>query len=830
MRCPAAWCALPLLAGSTGAILLIDGLPRDAGTALGLAALLALIAAAGALAVRDDGTCATAVAIGCLLAGGALGETAARRACEAPLLAAVEAMPPGAAAVLEGVLREDAAPAGPGFSLWLDVRAVNGRDLPRDAGGVRLTVGGAMAAPVAGEWRAGRRVRVPAALRPPSTYLNPGGRDDRRALARRGIVFVGSVKSAALVEVVAPGGRVSEAAAAVRAWTRQRLAASLTPRSARSAGIATAVLIGDRGGLSAEDERRLQDAGTYHVIAISGGNIAILAVILLVICRLLLLPPAPAAMITAVLLLFYGSIAAGAASVARAVTVAVLVLIARAADQRGPALNVLASAAVLCVAASPLAVLDAGFILSFGATLGILLGAPRLVPAADTTGRRGMWPRVARQTTVALTALLAATVCAELALAPVGASLFGRIPLAGLILNFAAIPLMTVVQVAALVITVTGGWLEAAARPAAAAAHLASTGLLESARLLDVAPWLSVPVRPPAWWLVGVYYAAAAGLLFEPARRGAAVALVGAGVCLILGADFAARDAVPHPPAVALRVAVLDVGQADATAVIGAGGRALLVDAGGFATAVDPWNAEAAPAFDVGERVVLPALRALGVRRLDALVVTHGDPDHLLGAPGVMRRIRTSSVWEGVPVPPHPGLHALAAFARCRGASWRTVQAGDAERFGDLEIRILHPPLPQWERQRVRNDDSVVLELRLGRVSVVLPGDIGREGEGAILPRLEPGRLVVLKAPHHGSATSSGRELIEHLRPAAVIFSAGRANRFGHPHPEVVRRYREAGVEIFSTAEDGAVLIETDGEQVEVWGWRGRRAIFGAAR
>ena len=181
-------------------------------------------------------------------------------------------------------------------------------------------------------------------------------------------------------------------------------------------------------------------------------------------------------------------------------------------------------------------------------------------------------------------------------------------------------------------------------------------------------------------------------------------------------------------------------------------------------------------------------------------------------------------------MPPHPGLHALAAFARRRGASWRTVQAGDAERFGDFEIRILHPPLPQWERQRVRNDDSVVLELRLGRVSVVLPGDIGREGERALLPRLEPGRLVVLKAPHHGSATSSGRELIERLRPSAVIFSAGRANRFGHPHPDVVRRYREAGVEIFSTAEDGAVLVDTDGESVEVWGWRGRGAIFTATR
>ena len=108
---------------------------------------------------------------------------------------------------------------------------------------------------------------------------------------------------------------------------------------------------------------------------------------------------------------------------------------------------------------------------------------------------------------------------------------------------------------------------------------------------------------------------------------------------------------------------------------------------------------------------------------------------------------------------------------------------------------MLHPPLPEWERQRVRNEDSIVLEVRLGQVSIVLPGDIGREGEQVVVPRLEPGRLVILKAPHHGSATSSTPPFLAALRPAAVIFSCGRDNRFGHPHPAVVARYRAIGAE-----------------------------------
>jgi competence protein ComEC len=254
------------------------------------------------------------------------------------------------------------------------------------------------------------------------------------------------------------------------------------------------------------------------------------------------------------------------------------------------------------------------------------------------------------------------------------------------------------------------------------------------------------------------------------------------------------------------------------------GGRALLVDAGGVAPlATGPDAFDAPPGFDIGDRVVSRALRALGVRRLDGLVLTHGDPDHLLGARGVLRHLTAHAIWEGVPVPPHPGLRGLIEFARSQSIPWRTVSAGDTERVGDIEVRVLHPPSPDWERQRVRNDDSIVLEIRIGAVSVVLPGDIGREGERAILPHLEPGRLVILKAPHHGSATSSGRELLDRLRPRAVIFSCGRNNRFGHPHPAVVERYRAMGTAIFSTAEDGAVFVETDGRGADIRGRTGRQ-------
>jgi competence protein ComEC len=425
-------------------------------------------------------------------------------------------------------------------------------------------------------------------------------------------------------------------------------------------------------------------------------------------------PGRTAAILVVPMLLFYGVIAAGAASVARAVTVAVLVLTGRALDHRGPPINALAVASIAAVAAAPVSVLDAGFVLSFGATLGIVLGMSRFRPWTSARGDGWAGHRAFRAAILAIATLGGATFWAELALIPAGATLFGRVSFAGLVLNFIAIPLMTVVQLAGLAMLIAGSVSASAGAAAGWCAHVAATGLLRSSELLELMPWLAARVPPPRWWLVVLYYAAAGFLVLAPrARRGAGAVVAASTAVLLLGPRASSRDAVPAA-AMPLRVVVLDVGQGDATVILLPDGRAILVDAGGLATFGAPDPVEAFATFDIGERVVFPALRALGVKSLHAFAITHGDPDHLQGARGLLRDLGAATVWEGVPVPPHPGLQALTSWAGIRRVSWRTVQAGDVERFGGSEIRVLHPPLPEWERQRVRNEDSIVLEVRLG--------------------------------------------------------------------------------------------------------------------
>jgi competence protein ComEC len=194
----------------------------------------------------------------------------------------------------------------------------------------------------------------------------------------------------------------------------------------------------------------------------------------------------------------------------------------------------------------------------------------------------------------------------------------------------------------------------------------------------------------------------------------------------------------------------------------------------------------------------------------------------------VVGEFRPFDIWEGIPVPPFEPLAALRLAVREQRLRWSNVQRDDTVLLDDVRVTVKHPGRADWERQRVRNDDSIVLELEWRDVSVVLAGDIGREAEAAIVCAFAPSPLRVLKVPHHGSLTSSSPEFLRALAPRLAVVSVGRSNTFGHPAPAVLQRYRDIGAEIFRTDRDGAVSIDSDGRSLEIHTFAGRSMTLSA--
>ena len=600
-------------------------------------------------------------------------------------------------------------------------------------------------------------------LRRPRGMVNPGGADSERSALARGIAAVGYVRND-------PGNQRLSVSTFCLDRLRGALADGIQARvhDPHDAALLRAFTVGDTRGLEQHDWNVARANGISHLLAISGFHVGVAAVFGAWLCTAIYwLWPAlalrcPHAQAQALFALAfasaYGALAGLGMPTVRTMIMIAAFALARCSRRAAGSGHALAVAMIAILLVNPTAVLEAGFWLSF-------VGVAFLILCMETKGR-GL--------RAFLRELTLGQLVMTIALLPLTLWFFGEASLVGALSNLVAVPFVSFVIVPCallgmLLLMLCPPLATPVLRVAEWLTH-AQWWLLEQTANWPGAQWYLPAVTPWALLLATL----GAIWLFMP--RGMPMRAFGA--CLFLPLLWPAR---PLPEAGAFQAWVLDVGQGLAV-VLRTHGHALVYDAG----------ARYPSQFDLGTAVVIPSLHALGIDRLDMLMISHADNDHAGGASAVAAAFPMAQRYSGEPA------RMRLPMAQCL--------AGQQWEWDGVRFRVLSPAAASTKTKA--NDLSCVLlvEGRAGRL--LLTGDIAMGTEPQVAAALEPGPRPILQVPHHGSKSSSSAEFINAVQPDLAVVSAGWRNRFGHPRADVMQRYAAAGVAVLNTAVDGAVQLD----------------------
>ena len=584
-----------------------------------------------------------------------------------------------------------------------------------------------------------------------------------------------------------------------------RIIADILP--APQSGLLAAMLLGDASGIPSRLMNAFRATGTSHIIVISGWNIAMLAGLVTAVCRPLW-GRRPALWLSLIAVVVYAALVGFEPPTLRAAIMGGLSLLALLAGRQTLALNSLALATVLMTAFRPYVLWDLGFQLSCGATLGLILYHPPLHAGTQALLRRlGLAgrSRLARL----LDDVVLTTLAAQVLVLPVLIYRLRQLPLLMLPANLLILPSQGALLGLGALATLGGlvwlplgrllGWL----------AWPLLTGMVAVVEWL--ARWpaanISLPALSPAALLL--YYGLMALLavyLSWPADRRRQVWLrarraMPAGVSLAMPAlavilTWAAALSQPDGQ---LHVYVLDVGQGDAIFIQTPSGRQVLLDGGPDGPTLLAELGRHMPFWD---------------RRLDVILASHDDADHVTGLFAALERYR-------VDVALDPGFVANSDISKSwarsvadAGARRVTATAGTALVFSDgVRIDVLHPPADAGDSLQ-GNEGSLVARLTYGQVSILLAGDLERAGEQALLASGRPLASAVLKVAHHGSAGGSSAELLDAVRPALAVISVGAGNRFGHPAVATLHRFEDRGIPVWRTDQRGSIELISNGARL----------------
>lgn len=694
-----------------------------------------------------------------------------------------------------------------------------------EMGGQSMAAAGKVAITIPGDRptvAAGDRVRFPGELKGLSGFGNPGGYDYPRHHIGHGVwasVFLKDSRLMTIIEEPERGFSLKYAFTNLQARATRFLEQTLEQPAL---GLMKALLLGRMDGIEPDVQEAFRTLGLSHILSISGLHIGLVAWLAYSLIRWLLLRiPDLALRIdvrkTAALMamgpvLVYTGLAGGSPAITRSAIMVGVYLLAQLVDRFKDLLTALAVAAWAILLSSPAALFTPSFQLSFAATGAIIVLAPRF-PWSPFR-----WPvhtenqQVSPEPVSQLWGLAITTLAATMGTAPIVVYHFHRFPLLSLPANMIFTPVINLLFVppGLAALAMASLWPAGAAlalRGLEMAWWLILPGMQYMAACPGINPWLPTPGLA---FFVFFYGLLAAVFLIRPWHRALAW---GGGLTMA----YFIVTAVPyliHLNDPQLRITFLDVGQGAAAHVRFPDRSHLVVDGGGFPGAD----------FDPGAELIGPYLLERGLTRLDFLALSHPQTDHAGGLAFLAREFSPRELWSNGATGEIEAVRRLLAAVQAGGI--RQPELADLHQwrnFGPARIKALWP-LPGFARpaaglvsSHLENNNSLVLKVEIGNTAFLFPGDLEADGETRLVALYGQGlKADVLMAPHHGSAHSCTSTFLEAVRPAIVVFSVGKDNRYGFPASATLSRVRMIGAQIYRTDLDGAVFMTTDGNRIEV--------------
>lgn len=722
------------------------------------------------------------------------------------------------------------------------------------------------------ETRYGSRIRVMCNLKREEEFRNPGVKSRVEMLDEQSIDATATVKSPLLIEKIR-----DEPVFPAWAWTfeqRQRLINAFREHlSAQTAGVMIASLLGDKHFLDKQTADVFRDGGTFHVLVISGLHITFIGGLSVWLVSFFTRSRRWQFLIAASFLWVYTFGVGAEIPVVRASLMFSVLLFSRLVHRTGSLLNALGTCGLILLVWRPSDLFTASFQLTF-VSVGAIVGCSvPLVEKLRTIGRwvptssqplpptcsktlrrfcellywnqaewqieqrRHVWsanlfkspylgwlraPNLKATIAYFFEGLLVSLIV-QICMLPLLVYYFHRVSPVSVLLNLwvgVLLALESFAAVSAVFVNLVSGWL--------AAPLFGLTEFFNSA-ILSIPSRLSelelAGVRLPVYsgavrWIYPLFVIiigviSAKVFRWNPflSRQRWRAAMVGAVSLLLLAFVILVHPFSSPAPDGRLRIDFLDVGQGDSALVTFPDGETMLVDGGGRARFSDEDEHTFEPDVpSIGESVVSEFLWERGYSRIDYLVATHADADHMEGLADVARNFEIGVAFVGATPFDDPEFARLFDVLQRRSIPMRLLSRGDEFWIGETNIQILNPS----SNASSSNNGSIVMRLVLGDQAFLLTGDIEREIESELTSQTNDLTATLVKVPHHGSRTSSTDEFVAKTRADIAVISVGRRSRFGHPHREVVERWRESGASVLTTGESGTITAISDGRRLEI--------------